>query len=204
MLRFRSRLSLPMTRVQQTGRLIVFIVIGSLPTIAFAADDKPAPKFDIDIRPVLKAKCWKCHGDDVRKAELALHTPDGIRKGSESGEILIPGKSAESRPDKKDPLTAEQVELFRKWIDAGALFGDTTTAAKPEISQHDIIPILLLRCTACHGRQQQEAGLDLRNRASMLRGGKSGPVFVPGKPDQSLILKRIHSMDRTRCAGSCR
>lgn len=161
----------------------------------------PIPAFDKDVRPLLKAKCWRCHGEEVRKGELALHTPAGIRKGSESGPIVVPGQSAKSRlyelvnngempPDKKNPLTKPEVEIIRRWIDGGARF-ENETATKPEVTQHDIVPILLLRCTACHGRQKREGGLDLRTREAMLRGGKSGPAFVPGKPDESLILKRL-------------
>ncbi|MDB5387022.1 MAG: putative rane protein [Planctomycetaceae bacterium] len=183
---------------------VLALLAGFRATTCPGEENPPSPQFESDILPLLKSKCWKCHGAEVRKAELGLHTPEGIRKGSESGAILVPGKSGESRlyevlhegempPDKKDPLTKEQVELIRKWIDAGALFGKGTSTAKPEISQHDIVPILLLRCTACHGRQKQEGGLDLRNRSALLKGGKSGPAFVPGKPEQSLILKRIHS-----------
>lgn len=163
-----------------------------------------APSFAADIQPILKAKCWKCHGDEVQKGELSLKTPELIRKGSESGEIIVAGKSAESRlfevvhegempPGKKDQLTEEQIDLIGRWIDAGASFGTDAKAREQQLSQHDIIPILLLRCTACHGRQKQEAGLDLRTRASMLRGGKTGPAFVPGKPEESLIVKRIQA-----------
>ncbi len=46
-------------------------------------------------------------------------------------------------------------------------------------------------CWACHGRSAQEGGLDLRTPASQLRGGKSGPALIPGKPDDSLMLRRI-------------
>src|SRR5689334_19559016 len=98
------------------------------------AEELPAPSFESDIRPIFQAKCWKCHGDDVQKGELSLKTPETIRKGSESGEIIVAGKSAESRlyevvhegempPGKKDPLTKKQVESIRRWIDAGASFG---------------------------------------------------------------------------------
>ena len=168
------------------------------------AEEKSAadvPAFDKDIRPLLKSKCWRCHGEEVRKGELALHTSAGIRKGSESGPVVVPGESAKSRlyelvrdgempPDKKNPLTKPEVEIIRRWIDGGARF-ENEAATKPEVTQHDIVPILLLRCTACHGRQKREGGLDLRTRAAMLRGGKSGPAFVSGKPDESLILKRL-------------
>jgi len=64
-------------------------------------------------------------------------------------------------------------------------------AAQPEVTQHDVLPFVLLRCTACHGRLRQEGGLDLRSKASMLKGGKSGPAIVLGDPENSLVIQRV-------------
>src|SRR2546427_1911437 len=61
----------------------------------------------------------------------------------------------------------------------------------PAVTQDDVIPILLRRCTVCHGARDRGGDLDLRTKASMLQGGKSGPALVPGKPEESLILKKI-------------
>jgi hypothetical protein len=61
------------------------------------------------------------------------------------------------------------------------------------VHQHEVIPIWLLRCTTCHGPRRQEGGLDLRTPESALRGGRSGPAFVPGAPDDSLMIRRIES-----------
>ena len=172
-------------------------------------DDVPSagskePSFDADIRPLLKSKCWQCHGASVQKGELSLHTPAMIRKGSESGPVIVAGKSGESRlyelvkhgempPDQQGTLTSAEVELVRLWIDNGASFGTEAGEQQRTVTHHDVTPILLLRCTVCHGRHKQEGGLDLRSREAMLRGGKTGPAFVPGKPEASLILKRIHA-----------
>src|SRR5439155_15693853 len=52
---------------------------------------------------------------------------------------------------------------------------------------------MLLNCTTCHGGRRREAGLDLRTRAAMLKGGKSGPALVPGHPEQSLVLKKVRA-----------
>src|ERR1700680_1168040 len=41
--------------------------------------------------------------------------------------------------------------------------------------RHDIVPMMLMHCTVCHDGRTQEGGLDLRTRAAMLKGGKSGP-----------------------------
>ena len=51
--------------------------------------------------------------------------------------------------------------------------------------------ILGAKCLPCHGRRRQEAGLDLRTREGVLKGGKSGPAVVPGKPEESLLVRRI-------------
>ena len=169
------------------------------------ASVKPIPPaYPAEIQPILKAKCEKCHGAETQKAEFALHTSALLLKGSESGIVLIPGKSGESRlfeviqhrempPKGEASLSEAEIDLVRRWIDAGADFGTVTGQQSRGLTEHDVIPILLLRCTACHGRHQQEGGLDLRNREAMLRGGKSGPAFVPGKPEHSLLLRRIHA-----------
>ena len=167
---------------------LAFSVVGE--SAAMADDGAPkatpaaadAPSFDQVIGPLFQTKCGRCHGKTVQKAELALHTVEGIRKGGESGPVIVPGKSAESLlyekihqqempPDGEGRLTAAEVESVQRWIDGGASFGASTTA-KSEVTQHDVIPILLLRCTVCHGRQKQEAGLDLRTRAGHAQGGK--------------------------------
>ena len=176
--------------------------------VARGDDTKPksvppsaAPSFEKDIRPLFAAKCFRCHGSEVQKGELALDTKERILKGGEGGEILVARNAEESRlyemvrkgempSDKKNPFTEKETELLRRWIESGAKFGSTgETAAK--VTEHDVLPSLLLRCTACHGRNKQEGGLDLRTRESILKGGKSGPSIVPGKPAESLLVKRV-------------
>lgn len=165
------------------------------------------PFFDRDVAPIFKAKCIRCHSEKMQKGELNLSSAEGVRKGSSSGAIVIPSKLDESvlwdmvsgdmmPPEGEKPrLVAGEVEIIRKWIESGARFDKTgdksDEKASLELSQHDVIPILMLRCTVCHGRQKQEGGLDLRTKASMLAGGKSGPAMIPGDPANSLILKRI-------------
>jgi cytochrome c553 len=189
--------------------LLVFVLALSVGTRRVRAEPQDANKptmltFAAHVHPILRAKCWKCHGEKTRKAQLALHTAEAIRKGSESGPVIVPGKAAESPlfemihkrkmppPREKNALTAAEVETIRRWIDGGASFG-AASSSRAEVTQHDILPILYLRCTVCHGKEKREAGLDLRSRAKMLKGGKSGPAFVAGRPADSLLLKRIHA-----------
>jgi hypothetical protein len=161
-----------------------------------------SPSFKDDIRPLLQAKCYRCHKGRDAKGELDLSTASGLLKGGESGAVIVPGKPDESLlyervhkgtmppPGKKERPSEGEVEAIRRWIAAGAKF-DGGEKVETAVTQHDILPILLRRCTACHGLRRQEGGLDLHTRAAMLRGGKSGPGIVPGKPEESLVIKRI-------------
>ncbi len=159
--------------------------------------------FETNALPLLRAKCLRYHGDKAKKAELDLRTRAGILKGNESGPVVQLGEPQESPlyemvhggkmpPGKTDKLFPAEVESIRRWIEAGAHFNsDHVSDSSTTITQHDALPILLRRYTICHGPRRQEASLDLRSRAAMLRGGKSGTAIVVGKPEQSLLLKKI-------------
>jgi hypothetical protein len=67
----------------------------------------------------------------------------------------------------------------------------------PPAAQHkidfarEIAPLLEKRCFACHGEDQQEGRLRLDAKAIVEYGGLSGPLFVPGKSEQSLLVQRL-------------
>ena len=48
--------------------------------------------------------------------------------------------------------------------------------------------ILDRHCMACHG-EARTAGLDMRQRKTMLEGGKTGPAVIPGNADESLLYQ---------------
>ena len=54
-----------------------------------------------------------------------------------------------------------------------------------------IQPILEKRCYECHAAKKQKHKLRFDSGAAILKGGKDGPILVPGKPDESKIIKRI-------------
>ena len=179
----------------------VFMGSFLLGSVGLAADQ---PSYEEDIAPLLQKSCGRCHGEKQQKASLRLETPAAIRSGGESGPVIVPGNPDESLlfelvrdgempPGKKNRLAPESVDLIRRWIAAGARLGEEAFEVERSLTQHDIIPRMLLRCTVCHGGRRREGDLDLRTRAAMLKGGKSGPAIVPGKPEESLILKRIHA-----------
>ncbi|MCG8651291.1 MAG: DUF1549 domain-containing protein, partial [Pirellulales bacterium] len=87
-----------------------------------------------DIKPVLKAKCYSCHGALKQESSLRLDTAELARTGGDSGPAVDPGNADQSlllervtetdsslrMPPEGEPLTSEQVERFRRWIQAGA------------------------------------------------------------------------------------
>ena len=174
--------------------LISWLTLAALATGPSLAQT-PAPQarpvsFENDVQPILTSNCAGCHGTATRIKEMNLGTLDGVMKGSESGPVVVPGRPDESRlfqmvrdakmPPGKKHLSDQELASIRLWIESLAA-PPVKAAAPPEpVTEHDIIPIMYLRCTVCHGLRRQEGGLDLRTRASMLKGGKSGPVIVPG------------------------
>ena len=177
-------------------------VAGALLVVTGHAQAPKQVSFEKEILPFLKSNCGGCHGGATPQKELNLTSVEGVSKGSESGPVVTPGKPEESLlyrmlhdrrmpPGGKFVVPEDMLTAIREWIAAGARL--PTSGATQRVSQHDVIPILYLRCTICHGLRRREGGLDLRTKASMLAGGKSGPAIVPGKPDESLLIRKVTS-----------
>lgn len=86
-----------------------------------------------DVMNVLSSNCLPCHSAGVAKEELELDTLEGLMNGSEHGDVVLPGNSADSlivkalrgdgvdqMPYEKDPLSEADIKLIEEWIDAGA------------------------------------------------------------------------------------
>ncbi len=56
-------------------------------------------------------------------------------------------------------------------------------------------PILVANCIKCHGAEKQRGGLRLDRGGKDLAESDSGPVVTPGKPAESLLLKKVMSKD---------
>ncbi len=56
-------------------------------------------------------------------------------------------------------------------------------------------PLLVERCYPCHGDKMQWGNLRLDSRAALLLGGERGPALVPGRPEESLLIKAVSYQD---------
>lgn len=76
-----------------------------------------------------------------------------------------------------------------------------TTDAKPlsaeerDFFEKQVRPVLVKRCLDCHGGTKAAGGLSLQTAQSWRKGGESGQVIVPGKPDESPLIAAINYRD---------
>ena len=100
--------------------------------------------FQRDIRPILKAHCFQCHGEDqVRESNLDLRLRRWIVQGGDSGPALVAGKPADSllfqriesgdMPPGDKSLPTDEIELIANWIRQGA----KTARPEPESINSD-------------------------------------------------------------------
>ncbi|MBI2947172.1 MAG: DUF1549 domain-containing protein, partial [Verrucomicrobia bacterium] len=73
----------------------------------------------------------------------------------------------------------------------------TLTSGQIDFFEKKIRPILVERCYECHAASAKKlkGGLRLDTQAGWVKGGDSGPAIVPGKADESLLIKAIRSTD---------
>ena len=72
-----------------TRSLWLALAIAAIPAAAHAA---AAPvDYARDVKPLLKARCWACHGVLKQEGGLRLDTAELARKGGEDGRVLVPG-----------------------------------------------------------------------------------------------------------------
>lgn len=58
--------------------------------------------------------------------------------------------------------------------------------------KRDIQPILESNCVRCHNAKKTKGGLRMDTHAKIMEGGEEAEAIVPGKPDESELIKRIH------------
>lgn len=99
-----------------------------------------------DVKPLLKEKCYSCHSVLKQEGGLRLDARQLILAGGESGAAIVPDHAADSllieritddeflrMPPAEEgaALKPDEIEVLRKWIDAGASAPDEQPAASP-------------------------------------------------------------------------
>ena len=96
--------------------------------------------FEKDVRPILKAQCFHCHGEaGETKGGLDSRLARFLFKGGKSGAAVVPGDAAGSHlvqliksgemPEGTGKLTSKQIETIETWVAQGA----KTQRPEPEV-----------------------------------------------------------------------
>lgn len=136
--------------------------------------------------------------------------------GDPSGSRIIEVIESGDMPRGGLKVTPEELALVKQWIQEGAKFDgkndqDTLTTLNPNAKpaeapklevmaatgketvsfSKDIAPVLAGTCTSCHGAMRPRDNFSLLSFQALLRGGDSGAPIVPGKPAESLLIKKL-------------
>ncbi|MDF1742567.1 MAG: peptidase MA family metallohydrolase [Gimesia sp.] len=128
--------------------------------------------------------------------------------------LLAPGN--QRMPRTGAALTPAQIELFAKWIIAGGRFdgeketdpiGASTKKKKAPVKvvkatgnekvsfMKDVAPWMLDFCLRCHSGNTPASEFSIVTFEDILRGGESGSVIIPGKPDESRLWHLVGLQD---------
>ncbi|MCA9180957.1 MAG: DUF1549 domain-containing protein, partial [Planctomycetales bacterium] len=113
--------------MKRTILLLVALASG-LPQLGLSSERLT---FEKDIRPILKAHCFRCHGEgDVTEGSLDVRLRRGLVSGGDSGQAVQPGSPQESlllervtsgeMPPGEQSLPEEDIALLNAWIEQGA------------------------------------------------------------------------------------
>lgn len=120
------------------------IAVCFIAVVAKGHTEESALTFEKDVRPLLKAHCTLCHGEEENpKAGVDLRLRRFMDAPLESGAtLLVPGKPDESEllaiiergemPKKGKPVSPAERAILRKWIEQGA----KTARPEPESIGH--------------------------------------------------------------------
>lgn len=136
---------------------LMALALGGVATLARADEAKGPVSFTRDVAPILLKHCQACHGApepkggyQVTNYNLVIKPGESESPAVEAGKpddsilfMLVNSSDADSRmPKEADPLTAEHIELIKRWIAEGAKYDGTDPAAPltaiiPKLPQPD-------------------------------------------------------------------
>jgi glucose/arabinose dehydrogenase len=185
------------------------VIAHALALCAGLAAAGPAPAaidFQRDVQPIFKEHCVTCHGPtqqfgglrlDRRADALRGGTQTDIGPGNASGSRLyhrVIGTAFGQQMPPPGPLTLEQTEIIRQWIDEGAVWPD---AASGETLPPPVDPdaVRLMRAIRNGDRAGIDAQLRGQPRLALSRGaGGATPLMAAALIGDATLVKRLLDM----------
>ena len=112
------------------------------PAVAAAPAAAPGVDFVREVQPILETKCLECHNPSKIKGKLLMDSAAALLKGGEAGPALVAGQPDKSEmikrivlpkdhddimPPKGGPLAANEIDVLKRWIAAGAQWPQNLT-----------------------------------------------------------------------------
>jgi hypothetical protein len=108
--------------------------VGMLAISTTTVGAEEATSYERDVRPILKRRCFACHGALKQEAELRVDTVATMLSGGDSGAVIQPGDPGasllierisspdelERMPPEGEPLSVDEIANIRQWIKQGA------------------------------------------------------------------------------------
>ncbi len=148
--------------------------------------------FQNEIFPLINSTCATigCHNQLGEEQDVLLVDYSSIMSYGE----IVPGNPDESKlfekitdddpddrmpPPPNDPLTADQINLIRTWIEQGAQnnYCDEDCDTTNVTFSGTIWPMIELNCIGCHSGPQPSGNISLENYASIVVQAESGRLF---------------------------
>lgn len=99
------------------------------------------------------------------------------------------GKSTEISPAPKETVPPPKATPVGPDVTTTAPTTSPPSTSPSQVSfRQDVLPILQKNCAFCHGTM---GGLDLKDHKALMTTGNNKPQVVPGKPQESLLVKRM-------------
>ena len=185
-----------------TVRLLCFFLIGAA-TVAAAARPPASVDFARDVQPIFRDHCVSCHGPEMQMNGLRLdRRADAMRGGTQSD--IGPGNADGSRLYHRlidnsvgaqmppgGPLSDEQIEIIRQWIDEGAEWPDEVSG-ETRVPAADADATRLVSLIREGNRPAIDVLLRTTPRAATLRGpAGSTPLMAAALYGDAAIVEQL-------------
>ena len=133
------------------GKGVMVLVVVRLITLSGGGQNLAAQEvsFTRDIRPLLNEHCMDCHGGVKQAGDLSFKYRSKVFEPTKSGAIaVVPGRPTESEliaritthdesdvmppPESESKLGEAEIQLFRQWIQQGAVWDEHWAFMPPE------------------------------------------------------------------------
>ncbi len=169
-----------------------------------------SPDFEKEVAPLISGRCLECHSTQEKAGGLALQTNESLLKGGDSGAVIdkaaldaslllahvTAGDMPPPRQGKSRKLPDAEIEVFRRWVAAGAPWPEgrtldpfeTTTATRAGRDWWSLQPLRKVRPPVVSEIGDVRTPVD----AFILEKVKAAKLAPAGRADSRALIRRVY------------